>query len=215
MKRKLIATLLVMGLMLTFVPMTIFSTSAEDTWSTEGDQLYVTTAADLLAFATALAGGNTFASKTINIMADIDVTGQTWPTQGKDSNFSGMIDGHGHTLTGIKSTSSSNYEGVFGGYLIPVSTFVTGVKNLTVKDSSVSGALGTGGLFGQINNNDVAGNVVLDNLDLDIDVTGTSSYTGGIAGVSRADSMTISNSIVRGNISGTTIVGGMIGWQMD
>ena len=215
MKRKLIATLLVLGLMLAFVPMTIFSTSAENTWSTDGDQLYVTTADDLLAFATALAGGNTFSGKTINIMADIDVTGETWPTQGKDANFSGMIDGHGHTLTGIKSTSTSNYEGIFGGYLIPVSTFVTGVKNLTVKDSSVSGDLGTGGLFGQINNNDVAGSVVLDNLDLDIDVTGTSSYTGGIAGVSRADSMTISNSIVRGNISGTTIVGGMIGWQMD
>ncbi len=219
MKRKLIATLLVMGLMLTFVPMTIFSTSAEDTWSTEGDQLYVTTKADLLAFATAIAGGNTFSGKTINIMADIDVTGETWPLQGKTSTvFSGMIDGNGHTLSGIKSTSTGNYQALFANYLVPVSTFVTGVKNLTVKNSSVSGGTPTGGMFAQINgkSGDVAGKVLFDNLDLDIDVSATGTYAGGIAGISRSDEMTISNCIVRSSISSSsTIVGGIFGWQMD
>lgn len=222
MKRKLIATLLVMGLMLTFVPMTIFSTSAEEaanTWNPAGGVYDVTTADDLLAFATAIAGGTTFEGKTINIMADIDVTGETWPLQGKTSTvFSGMIDGNGHTLSGIKSTSTGNYQALFANYLVPVSTFVTGVKNLTVKNSSVSGGTPTGGMFAQINgkSGDVAGKVLFDNLDLDIDVSATGTYAGGIAGISRSDEMTISNCIVRSSISSSsTIVGGIFGWQMD
>ena len=185
MKRKLIATLLVLGLMLSFVPMTILSASAQDTWGTEGDQLYVTTATDLLAFVQAIVDGNTFSGKTINIMDDIDVTGQAWPTSGvQGTAFSGMIDGQNHTLTGIVLNGGGTYQAIFGAYLVPVEGFVTGVKNLTIEDSSVNGTQLAGGLFGQINNKngDVAGEVLFENLDLDIDVKASDVYTGAIAG---------------------------------
>ena len=190
----------------------------EEDWDADAEVLTVGSASDLIAFVQAIVDGNDFSGKTITITADIDVTGETWPTSGKQGSvFSGMIDGQNHTLTGIVLNGGGTYQAIFGAYLVPVEGFVTGVKNLTIEDSSVNGTQLAGGLFGQINNKngDVAGEVLFDNLDLDIKVTGSGTYTGTIAGTSRADKMTISNCVIRGSVSGTTIVGGMIGWQMD
>ncbi len=221
MKRKLIATLLVLGLMLTFVPMTTLSASADEvvnTWDADAAEPIVTTMEDLFSFVQAIVDGNDFSGKTIKIAADIDVTHQTWPMSGQQGVFSGMIDGQGHTLKGIRLNAGGTYQGIFGGYLVPVEGSVVGVKNLTIQSSSVLGSELAGGLFGQINNKngDVAGAVLFEDLDLDINVTVTTAFfAGGIAGVSRADEMTISNCVIRGYVTGTSAVGGMIGQQMD
>ncbi len=232
MKRKLIATLLVLGLMLSFVPMTIFSTSAEaaDTWVAEGDangQYYVTTADDLRAFGNAISSGSKFEGKTINILADIDLGTQDikaseqydadtgWAIdndQGKE--FKGMIDGHGHTISGLYvSHESVGTTGLFGNKLIPIKNFTVGVKNLTIKNSSVRGTNCLGGLFGwvDVGANDGTDYVVFDNLDLDIDVCGSTSI-GGVFGEDRASRTTISNCIIRGDITGSASnVGGVCG----
>lgn len=229
MKRKLIATLLVLGLMLTFAPITIFSTSAADnTWNNDGvTDLYVTTKADLQSFAQAIANGATFSGRTVHIMADIDwgdetcdpsVGGgsKTWPLfYTGTSQFSGMIDGHGHTIKNVNiSNGTTPAKGLFGIELLPNDKFTVGVKNLKVENTSVRGGAGTGGLFGKISQQD--GNVVLDNLDLDIKVYANGNNGGGMFGETRGTTVTVSNCIFRGSVeTNGNNAGGFFGWQAD
>lgn len=212
MNRKLLASLLLVGLLITFLPILSLSVSAEA-------ELQINTKEDLLAFANRLAEGVTFAKQTVYLNADLDMTGESWPLAGKNNvTFSGMLDGHGHTVSGLKSESESNYQGLFGSCLMPVGddSFTVGIKNLTVKASSVSGTTQVGGLFGRIgSDNGTAGKVLFENLNLEIAVSATGAYCGGIAGDSRADEMTVAGCIIRGSISGTMCVGGLIGWELD
>lgn len=223
MKRKLLATLLLIGVLMTMLPIFTLSAGAETT--TTETRREIGTKEGLVNFVHEIASGNDFKGVTIYLTADIDMGGDTWEMSGKAPVFSGMIDGQGHTITGLKmSTQTITNQGLFGGCLMPVGddSFTVGVKNLTIKDSSVTsnmtGNAFVGGLFGQINNkdnNDAKGKVLFENLDLDIAVSAKGNYCGGIAGCSRADEMTISNCILRGDVSGASLVGGLIGQEMD
>lgn len=211
MKRKLLATLLLVGVLMTMLPIFTLSASAET-------ELHISTKEELLDFANALKDGETYAKQTVYIDNPIDMTGETWPLAGRaNTQFSGMIDGQGHTITGLRMASTVSHQGLFGSYLLPVGDdpFIVGVKNLTVKASAVSGTSQTGGLFGMIGNNDNVGGVQFENLNLDIVVTATGDYCGGIAGVSRVNDMTIAGCILHGTVSGTAYVGGLIGQEMD
>jgi len=231
MKRKLIATLLVLGLMLTFVPMTIFSTSADAWYDAAATDLYVYNETEMMAFGQAIADGKTFEGQTVHIMADIDlgwrnidpskpggtenqpnqVEGQVWPLNtATGKTFSGMIDGHGHTVKGINvSHGSATLKGVFGSYLTPVENFTVGVKNLTITDSFVCGAGESGGLFGRVKTgaNDTA-KVAFENLLLDIDVYANGRMAGVLAGTCYARSATVSNVVVRGVLNAAGSVNG-------
>lgn len=209
MKRKLLATLLLVGMLMTMLP--IFTLCA----GAEGD-LRITTADELVHFAKAIAGGTAYAKQTVHIDNDIDMTGKDWPLAGKtDAVFSGMIDGHGHTVSGLKSESTADLQGLFGSTLLPVGddTFPVGVKNLTVKDSSVSGAAQVGGLFGQVGSDGVkAGKVLFENLHLDIAVSAAGVCCGGIAGESRVNDMIVCNTAVVGEMkSAGKFFGGFFG----
>ncbi len=69
------------------------------------------TSADLLDFATELAGGRTFMGQTVTLGADIDLnpgwtSGATppaniWGVTGSGDNFFGTFDGQGHTVSGL------------------------------------------------------------------------------------------------------------------
>ncbi len=212
MNRKLLASLLLVGLLMTFLPILSLSASAET-------ELQIHTKEELLDFANRLAGGDTFAKQTVYLNADFDMANAVWPLAGKNNvTFSGMIDGQGHTVSGLKSESESNYQGLFGSCLMPVGddSFTVGIKNLTVKASSISGTSQIGGLFGRIGSDTgTAGKVLFANLNLEIAVSASGAYCGGIAGDSRADEMTVAGCIIRGTVSGTMCVGGLIGWELD
>lgn len=209
MNRKLVASLLLVGLLITFLPILSLSVSAET-------ELQINTKEDLLAFANRLADGENFAKQTVYLNADLDMTDESWPLAGKNNvTFSGMLDGHGHTVSGLKSESESNYQGLFGSFLMPVGddSFTVGIKNLTVKASSVSGTTQVGGLFGKIGSDSgTAGKVLFENLNLEIDVTATGAYCGGIAGDSRAIDMVVCNTAVTGTVkSDGRYIGGFFG----
>lgn len=197
MNRKLLASLLLVGLLMSFLPILSLSVSAET-------ELQINTKDDLLNFANRLANGETFAKQTVYLNADLDMTGESWPLSGKNNvTFSGMLDGRGHTLSGVKSESESNYQGLFGSCLMPVGddSFTVGIRNLTVKASSVSGTTQIGGLFGRIGSDaGTAGKVLFENLNPEIDVTATGAYCGGIAGDSRAIDMIVCNTAVTGAV---------------
>lgn len=209
MNRKLLASLLLVGLLVSFLPILSLSVSAET-------ELQINTKDDLLNFANRLASGETFAKQTVYLNADLDMTGESWPLSGKNNvTFSGMLDGRGHTLSGVKSESESNYQGLFGSCLMPVGddSFTVGIRNLTVKASSVSGTTQIGGLFGRIGSDaGTAGKVLFENLKPEIDVTATGAYCGGIAGDSRAIDMIVCNTAVTGTVkSGGKYIGGFFG----
>lgn len=209
MNRKLLASLLLVGLLMTILPILSLSVSAETV-------LQIDTKEDLLAFANRLAGGETFAGQTVFLNADLDMTGESWPLAGKShATFSGMLDGRGHTVSGVKSESESSNQGLFGSCLMPVGddSFTVGVKNLTVKASSVSGTTQVGGLFGRIGSDaGTAGKVLFENLNLEIAVSAAGVSCGGIAGDSRAIDMIVCKTAVTGTVKSSGIyIGGFFG----
>ncbi len=187
MKRKLIATLLVLSLVMTLAPLATIFASAD---TASEDVVTVSDADALLGFAQDLADGETFAGKTISITADIDMSEKTWPDLSA-ANFSGVIDGNGNVVSGITATTA-----IFGN-LQPVADFTVGVKDLAVADSTAVGA----GLFTAIL---AGGNVEFNGLALDIDVTGTKNVAT-IAATSAAEEVLVLNTTVSGTITATGI----------
>ena len=82
------------------------------------------------------------------LMNDIDLTGETWNQIGSfDQPFSGVFDGNGHKISGATISSSASYWSGFFGYMSQGT-----IKNLHLKDLSLTGNAVVGGLVGQIDN---------------------------------------------------------------
>jgi hypothetical protein len=110
-----------------------------------------------------------------------------------------LIDGHGHTISGINVTrgdANGSNMGLFGNYLQPIDGSTVGVKNLTITESFVRGNTGSGGLFGKINAG--AGEVLFENLVLDMSMYVNSTEGGMIAGISNASNVTVENVVAKG-----------------
>jgi hypothetical protein len=109
--------------------------------------------------------------------------------------FNGTFDGNGKTISGISTSQSISYQGLFG-YIGSDGT----VKNIGVIASNIKGkdyASGIAGYnAGTISNSYSTGNA-----------SGT-NYIGGIAGYNAG---TISDSYSTGNVNGTNYVGGFAG----
>lgn len=93
----------------------------------------------LLATDTTLRAGNYVLS------ADLDLSSYAnWTSIGTSTNpFTGTLDGNGHTITGLKTTGTAGYRGLFG---------YTGsgshIKNLSLTAVDVRGGMYTGALIG-------------------------------------------------------------------
>ena len=97
-------------------------------------------------------------SLTIELTADIDLTGRTWvPFGASDYFFEGVIDGKGHTIKGIKNdgyrregteilSSSGNVQDPFG--LISCAVGTVKISNLTVEVDIQEGGESVGGFVG-------------------------------------------------------------------
>lgn len=248
MKKQIISLLLTMVMIFSLIPLASFATVAAvptvdtDWYDTETadshpNDLYIYNEDDFAAFGkkinseSATTATDYFTGKVVHIMADLDMSEYSaWYTNGPKRGrfFDGIIDGHGHTISGLKlpvSTANTNntLSGLLAGCIIPGTENTTygcnaGVFNLTIVDSEIStGSNYCGGLFGSIGvggtNNYCTGTVVFKNLDLDIDISSTADYVGGIIGESRMDDVEFENCIVRGDIDGTTRIGGYIGYN--
>lgn len=162
-------------------------TNAADTswYDADATTYYLYNVGDVLGFANLAAGGNTFAGKTVMLMADIDLNpgwnanvtedgtvvfptapATTWPNI---ASFAGTFDGNGYTLSGIyKSMTVSGSTGAYGGLF---NTLAGGtVQNLRISNSFVlatntgagSGNIHVGGISGDIAANSKVYNVVMD-----------------------------------------------------
>ena len=106
------------------------------------------------------------------LMNDIDLTGETWNQIGSfDQPFSGVFDGNGHKISGATITSSASYWSGFFGYMSQGT-----IKNLHLKDLSLTGHAVVGGLVGQIDNG------IVKNCIVEGTVTSFNNTAGGIVG---------------------------------
>ena len=113
------------------------------------------------------------------------------------SNFTGIFDGLGHTVTGLTiSRAGTDYQGLFG--------YTTGtLRNVGLVNSSISGLNGVGALAG------LSGGAILYSYADGGSVTGANNAVGGLAG---GGAGSISYSYANVSVSGgNTATGGLAG----
>ena len=121
----------------------------------------------------------------------------TWTPIGSNRHqFTGTLDGDGHSVSGIY-INSGDYQGLVG-FLGSGGT----LQNVGVKTSYIKGGYSVGGLCGR-NNGTVT------NCYNTGSVAGTGDYAGGLCGYNKSG--TVTNCYNTGSVSGNRFVGGLCG----
>ena len=156
-----------------------------------GDTIQVGTYDKLQALALASTLGIKLDGKTIELTADIDLTGKVWTPFGFSTTapFGGTIDGKGHAINGLSSA----------GYTYDKDSIITNETNKN-----------TGPAYGFVC---IAKNATIKNIrfvDVNIDVE-NGIAVGAVVGDARGSSLTIDNVTVNGSVKAKDKVGGFIG----
>ena len=169
---------------------------------------------ELVAFANSVNNGNSYAGKTVVLGADIDLMNAEWTPIGTSSNpFKGTFDGNGKTVSNLVVTGYKSDVGFFGY------TTDGEVKNLTIKNATVSGRLDVAVVAGtpyttEYTNITVEGHVEVNGM----------AYVGGVGGKNAYANWTNitvdvdetsyvkANSVENGNAY-RTYVGGVVGFN--
>lgn len=134
-------------------------------------------AADLFGFAKLVNEGNNFSGKTVELAADIDLTGYVWTPIGSGKHFAGTFNGNNHKVTGMSVFAAGiGYAGLFG--------YVSGgtVQNVHVVGKvTAMNVSDVGGIVGQVGANSVVQNCLS---EVTVTATGKSTAVGGVVGTS-------------------------------
>ena len=160
--------------------------------------LTIATLDDLKALAAAVDDGNTYAGKTVVLVADIDASEENWNPIGSCTSsttfaaFAGTFDGQGHTVTLKIESPAEKYLGLFA--------YNSGtIRNVTVR-GSISGKGYLGGTCGY-NAGTISGCTNY------ATINSTDAWVGGITGCGKASASQIENCSNYGAIE-TTIASG-------
>ncbi len=170
MKRRLLAFVLVLAMLLSVTPVAVFAAETPD--------VTISTLAELKEFRDNVNGGNSYSGKTVVLAANIDLGGEEWAPIGNSTNkFLGKFDGQGHTISNLVITGNNRYVGLFGyiGGGSMSATAIPTVKDLNLRGVNVSGDYYVGALAGQ------AYVCNITNVHVQGTVTGT-RYVGGLVG---------------------------------
>ncbi len=209
-------------------------------WMTSQNKVFIYTAADLAQLATDVNGGNKMSGKTVLLMNDIDLSGYpnwtpigTFNPNSPQANcpFSGVFDGQGYSITGLKISGNEDSKGLFGytysgairnvvirnpeiegkdqvGALVGYQAYSNqGIKNCAVIGGKIQGRSHVGGLVGYMEESPIQ------NCYSTCEVVAMDFYAGGIVGDHRVVA-SIRNCYATGNISGT-YSGGIVGVAQD
>lgn len=137
------------------------------------------------------------------LTADINLAGVTWiPIGTNGDGYTGTFDGSGHTISNLTvGRREQEVQGLFGSI-----TNAT-VKNLTIKDGRVTGFYYIGAIAGSATNSTIEN---CHNLGVTINTQG-GAYAGGIVGYTTATTLTACTNT--GSVSGTSNIGGIVGWN--
>lgn len=152
--------------------------------------------------------GNKFNS-TVILDNDIDLGDFDWTPIGSSSKpFSSIFDGNDYKIRGLYINQPNTNNIALFGYVKGTSTDnIAEVKNVTV-EGYICGKQYVSGVVANLN-----ANARIEKCANYADITGTSSYVGGVVGYMAAATVSLSNSYNRGDIKGTTNVGGVIGYN--
>ena len=201
--------------------------NADSTWYSDSEDAFViATSAELYGFASLVNGGNTFAGKTVYLVADLymnegkatesgwsNANPYLWTPIGQGKAFSGNFDGGMHTISGIYLEATAKSAGLFGTVQNPSGGTAT-VKNLVLTNSYMTSAYQN---FGSVAGYANGGN--FNTIKSDAIVVGNYSSSadvrlGGFTGMS-AGTVNIENCWFAGNVKNTYAsgkkVGGFIG----
>ena len=209
-------------------------------WMTSQNKVYIYTAADLAQLAADVNGGNSMSGKTVLLMNDIDLSAYanwtpigTFTPNSPQANypFSGVFDGQGYSITGLKISGNEDARGLFGytysgairnvvirnpeiegkdqvGALVGYQAYSNqGIKNCAVIGGKIQGRSHVGGLVGYMEESPIQ------NCYSTCEVVAMDFYAGGIVGDHRVVA-SIRNCYATGNISGT-YSGGIVGVAQD
>ena len=209
-------------------------------WMTSQNTVYIYTAADLAQLAADVNGGNSMSGKTVLLMNDIDLSAYAnWTPIGTFTRhplqasypFSGVFDGQGYSITGLKMSGNEDWKGLFGyayceairnvvirnpeiegkdqvGALVGYQAYSNqGIKNCAVIGGKIQGRNHVGGLVGYMEESPIQ------NCYSTCEVVAMNFYAGGIVGDHRVVA-SIRNCYATGNISGT-YSGGIVSVAQD
>ncbi len=201
---------------------------------------YITTAQQLKRLADEVNAGDSKSDKTYLLANDIDLSGYpnwtpigTFTPNSPQANypFSGVFDGQGYSITGLKMSGNEDSKGLFGyayceairnvvirnpeiegkdqvGALVGYQAYSNqGIKNCAVIGGKIQGRNHVGGLVGYMEESPIQ------NCYSTCEVVAMNFYAGGIVGDHRVVA-SIRNCYATGNISGT-YSGGIVGVAQD
>ncbi len=195
MKKRVISLLLALVLALGLLPTAAFAagTGAVD------DPIEISSEEELKDFRTRVKKGekNLCAKLTKDITLSEDWTPISSNAQYPSEAFSGIFDGNGHTIKGLRINASTAYQGFFA--------YTNGatIKNLTIDGSVTSSENYVGGIVGN------APNTTIQNCLFSGSVTTTKNkgaYVGGIAGYAGGSS-TAAKTTITGCVNKATVTG--------
>ena len=200
--------------------------------------IYITTAQQLKRLADEVNAGDSKSDKTYLLANDIDLSGYPdWTPIGRFDPpddmlpFSGVFDGQGYSITGLKISGNEDARGLFGytysgairnvvirnpeiegkdqvGALVGYQAYSNqGIKNCAVIGGKIQGSSHVGGLVGYMEESPIQ------NCYSTCEVVAMDFYAGGIVGDHRVVA-SIRNCYATGNISGT-YSGGIVGVAQD
>ena len=202
--------------------------------------IYITTAQQLKRLADEVNAGDSKSDKTYLLANDIDLSGYpnwtpigTFNPNSPQANcpFSGVFDGQGYSITGLKISGNEDSKGLFGytysgairnvvirnpeiegkdqvGALVGYQAYSNqGIKNCAVIGGKIQGRSHVGGLVGYMEESPIQ------NCYSTCEVVAMDFYAGGIVGDHRVVA-SIRNCYATGNISGT-YSGGIVGVAQD
>ena len=200
--------------------------------------IYITTAQQFKRLADEVNAGDSKSDKTYLLANDIDLSGYPdWTPIGRFDPpddmlpFSGVFDGQGYSITGLKISGNEDARGLFGytysgairnvvirnpeiegkdqvGALVGYQAYSNqGIKNCAVIGGKIQGRSHVGGLVGYMEESPIQ------NCYSTCEVVAMDFYAGGIVGDHRVVA-SIRNCYATGNISGT-YSGGIVGVAQD
>lgn len=173
------------------------------------DGVYVVTNGAELAYLQQMVAkeGNKLAVE-VELANDIDLGDYDWTPIGDSSKpFGAGFNGNGHTVKGLYIDNTKADNQALFGYVKGTSSHPAVVSNVIV-EGSVKGKQYTGGLIGCLH-----AYSTVDRCANLAEVEGAGSYTGGVIGrINSGSSVTVTNLYNHGNVTGTTQVGGIVGY---
>ena len=173
---------------------------------TEDKPILIRTAAQLAYLAQQVNRGESYSGKYFKLTDDLNLAGHSWTPIGRGYSdpdyadpFSGIFDGDGHEIMGLKVVDKTfNYLGLFG-YIKKGN-----IKNLKISSADINSTTGHGAILCG-----VAENSQIDNCSVSGTVTIENKTAGGV--VAYLNNSGMSNCTAEVNVKGSLYIGGLCG----